>query len=110
MGTSESVNHPDLALVRQRHSIRNPAGLDDWQQMFQQIYPRSADERGRSTVGLLEELGELAEATRVFGEYPRYFVGKAANIFSYLMAIANQHQLRLLQEEKNFSFESLFES
>jgi hypothetical protein len=110
MGTSESVNHPDLALVRQRHSIRNPAGLDDWQQMFQQIYPRSADERGRSTVGLLEELGELAEATRVFGKYPRYFVGKAANIFSYLMAIANQHQLRLLQEEKNFSFESLFES
>src|SRR3954449_12257691 len=37
MGTSESVNHPDLALVRQRHSIRNPAGLDDWQQMFQHL-------------------------------------------------------------------------
>jgi hypothetical protein len=34
-----------------------------------------------------------------------YFLGEAADIFSYLMGIANEHSLRLKQEHgQNFSF------
>ena len=108
IGTSASVDHASLALVRSQNAPKQPNGLDEWQKMFQEIYPRSADERGRSTVGLLKELGELAEAIRVFEKYPKYFVGEAADIFSYLMGIANEHQLRLRQEDKEFSFEQEF--
>jgi hypothetical protein len=61
-------------------------GLNEWQLMFQEIYPRESDDRWRSTIGLFEELGELAEAIRVFDKYPMYFLGEAADIFSYLMA------------------------
>ena len=77
--------------------------------MFQRIYPRSIRDRGRSTVGLLEELGELAEAIRIFGMPPNYFLGEAADTFSYLMGIANEHSLRMSQDTgTEFSFESEF--
>lgn len=102
----------DHARLRRRYpenSERRPAGLDEWQLMFQEIYPREADDRGRSTIGLFEELGELAEAIRVFDKYPMYFMGEAADIFSYLMGIANEHALRLAQDQgKEFSFELEF--
>ena len=72
--------------------------------MFQEIYPRSLDEHGRSTIGLLEELGEAAEAVRVFEQHPKYFFGEAADIFSYIMGIANEHALSLAKEGEEFSF------
>jgi len=56
-------------------------------------YPREADDRARSTIGLFEELGEIAEAIRVFEKYPMYFLGEAADIFSYLMGIVILHPL-----------------
>jgi hypothetical protein len=60
---------------------------------------------GLSTIGLFEELGEIAEAIRVFEKHPMYFLGEAADIFSYLMGIANEHSLRLKQEHgQDFSF------
>jgi hypothetical protein len=55
----------------------------------------------------MEELGELAEAIRVFDEFPEYFAGEAADVFSYLMGAANEHALRTAREEKpEFSFEA----
>jgi hypothetical protein len=76
--------------------------------MFQSIYPRSLEERGRSTIGLFEELGELAEAVRVFEVHPKYFLGEAADTFSYLMGIANEHSMRIASEGSQFSLEAEF--
>jgi NTP pyrophosphatase (non-canonical NTP hydrolase) len=106
---SGTFDHIRLRQLYRDNSGRRPLGLDDWQLMFQEIYPREADDRGRSTIGLFEELGELAEAIRVFDKHPMYFLGEAADVFSYLMGIANEHSLRLAQDQGDqFSFESEF--
>jgi NTP pyrophosphatase (non-canonical NTP hydrolase) len=107
-GTSPTVNHDELAKYFEANWETRPVGLNDWQEMFQKIYPRSLEEHGRSTIGLLEELGELAEAVRVFEVHPRYFLGEAADTFSYLMGIANEHSIRLAQDGEKFDFESEF--
>jgi NTP pyrophosphatase (non-canonical NTP hydrolase) len=104
-GTDETV---DKALVmdayQQRRALR-PGGLDEWQEMFARIYPRSLSDGPRSILGLFEELGELAEAVRVYDVHPQYFFGEAADTFSYIMGLANEHTLREHQEGREFSFE-----
>jgi hypothetical protein len=107
-GTGPTVDHEAVGEHFKSNWDSRPVGLDAWQAMFQAIYPRTVDDRARSTVGLLEELGELAEAVRVFEVHPKYFLGEAADSFSYIMGIANEHSLRLAQEGKAFSFESEF--
>src|SRR5215467_16156853 len=74
------------------------------------IYPRNIEEKpSQSTVGLMEELGELSEAIRVFDRYPKYFAGEAADVFSYLMGIANEHAMRERRDhDREFSFETEF--
>lgn len=93
-GTAKTVDHAALRQVRANAAAR-PVRLADWQLMFKNIYPRSMDDAraARSTLGLLEELGELAEAIRVFDRYPKYFAGEAADVFSYLMGMANERAL-----------------
>jgi NTP pyrophosphatase (non-canonical NTP hydrolase) len=79
--------------------------------MFDEIYPREAAAlgTGRSTVGLLEELGELAEAIRVFEKHPKYFAGEAADVFSHLMGFANEYRVKLQLEGKgDFDFQGAF--
>lgn len=98
-GTESTVDHASLRRMYEINAKRRPKGLDAWQQMFQDIYPRSTDDKARSTLGLFEELGELSEAVRVFERYPKYFAGEAADTFSYLMGIANEYSLRLAQED-----------
>lgn len=108
-GTSSTVDHSAVIKIFEQNWDNRPVGLDDWQKMFQQIYPRSLSDHGRSTVGLLEELGELAEAIRVFEMHPKYFLGEAADTFSYLMGIANEHSLRMAQSSgEDFSLEVEF--
>lgn len=108
-GTRSTVDHDELLRFSELNRTRMPKSLNQWQGMFQEIYPREADDRGRSTIGLLEELGELGEAVRVFDRHPKYFAGEAADTFSYLMGIANEHSLRLAQEEEEeFSFQAEF--
>jgi len=108
-GTERTLNHEAVRKLYQQNWKKRPTGLDDWQKMFQRIYPRRLGERGRSTVGLLEELGELAEAVRVFDRYPKYFAGEAADVFSYLMGYANEHALRFERDYgREFSFEDEF--
>jgi NTP pyrophosphatase (non-canonical NTP hydrolase) len=108
-GTSRTVDHAALRLALEKNASAMPTTLNDWQSMFGAIYPRSIDDvrSGRSTIGLLEELGELAEAVRVFDRYPKYFAGEAADVFSYLMGLANEYEL-LAQQESDvpFSLES----
>jgi NTP pyrophosphatase (non-canonical NTP hydrolase) len=108
-GTASTVNHPELARLYRENLSNRPATLNDWQGMFQKIYPRQLTDQGRSTVGLLEELGEFAEAVRVGETHPKYFLGEAADLFSYIMGIANEHEIRLAQEHgQPFSFQEEF--
>ncbi|MGA8023477.1 MAG: CHAT domain-containing protein, partial [Candidatus Acidiferrales bacterium] len=109
-GTSSTVNHAALRDEYEKNAHRRPLSISGWQSMFQDIYPRSYDDAraARSTLGLFEELGELAEAVRVFERYPKYFAGEAADVFSYLMGLANEHMLLEQQTDKNFNLEDEF--
>jgi NTP pyrophosphatase (non-canonical NTP hydrolase) len=97
-GTSSTVNHDALRAAHTRNLPHRPKSLNEWQSMFQKIYQRGPDDR-RSVVGLFEEIGELAEAIRVFEPHPEYFAGEAADVFSYLMGVANELGSRMLQED-----------
>jgi NTP pyrophosphatase (non-canonical NTP hydrolase) len=106
-GTNSTVNHADLIRKYSDNRAMRPAGLNDWQRMFDKIYPRHLENDSRSVVGLFEELGELAEAVRVFDRYPKYFAGEAADVFSYLMGLANEYSLQLQRDDKGiFDFEA----
>lgn len=109
-GTDTTVNHAEVNRYFDKNWDNRPTSLNEWQDMFQEIYPRRVDERGRSVIGLFEEVGELAEAVRVFEAHPKYFLGEAADTFSYLMGIANEHKLRAAQTDLPFSFEEEFVS
>ncbi|MDZ4866049.1 MAG: CHAT domain-containing protein [Alphaproteobacteria bacterium] len=107
-GTAKTLNHADvMELFRQNWSSR-PATLGDWQRMFAAIYPRNINDSGRSSLGLMEELGEFAEAIRVAEVHPKFFLGEAADIFSYLMGMANEHEMREVQDDRTFSFDQEF--
>lgn len=101
-GTDGTVNHAEVSSFFKNNWNLRPAALNDWQKMFSDIYPRRVGDVGRSTLGLMEELGELAEAVRVFDAHPHYFLGEAADIFSYIMGLANEHALRAAQDGGSF--------
>jgi NTP pyrophosphatase (non-canonical NTP hydrolase) len=107
-GTKSTVDHDELRRLYVKNQEKKPQSLNGWQRMFQDIYPRSITDVGRSTIGLLEELGELAEAIRVYDQHPMYLLGEAADTFSYLMGIANEHQLKEEMEDQTFSLEDEF--
>jgi NTP pyrophosphatase (non-canonical NTP hydrolase) len=94
IGTQQSVNHTSLREKYIHNRTLRPHGINDWQKMFHKVYPRSPDDSSRSVVGLFEELGELAEAVRVFDRHPKYFIGEAADVFSYLMGLANEYAIQ----------------
>jgi len=104
-GTTKTVDHEALRQAYLKNAAAMPATIDGWQQMFAEIYPRSVDDArsGRSALGLFEELGELAEAVRVFDQYPKYFAGEAADVFSYLMGLANEYEL-LVRQDRDAAF------
>lgn len=67
-----------------------PGRLGDWQAMFSRIYPaQQTEDYGPSFARLAEELGELAEAVRVFPAVPGYFLSEAADVFAWLMHTQN---------------------
>jgi pyrimidine deaminase RibD-like protein/NTP pyrophosphatase (non-canonical NTP hydrolase) len=67
-----------------------PSRLREWQRMFSTIYPaQQTEEYGPSFARLAEELGELAEAVRIFRSEPGYFLSEAADVFAWLMHIQN---------------------
>lgn len=108
-GTKRTLDHAALRQKYLDNKTLRPHGIGEWQLMFDKIYPRALDDSARSIVGLFEELGELAEAVRVFDRFPKYFVGEAADVFSYLMGLANEHSLKLESEDKGtFDLESEF--
>lgn len=104
-GTASTVDHPSLRKKETENIEHMPKGLNDWQRMFQDIYARDPD-HDRSAIGLMEELGELAEALRVFERHPRFLAGEAADTFSYIMGLANEYSIRKqVETEQAFDFE-----
>jgi ferredoxin len=58
--------------------------------MFNTIYPAQQTEPFDAVFGRFsEELGELAEAVRVVDAVPQYFISEAADVFAWLMHLAN---------------------
>jgi hypothetical protein len=56
-GTARTVNHAEVVAQYEHAWETRPRGLDGWQTMFNIIYPRRVGEEGRSTLGLMEEIG-----------------------------------------------------
>jgi NTP pyrophosphatase (non-canonical NTP hydrolase) len=105
LGTDRTVDHDALNGEYEKNKDKRPKTLDEWQKMFQEIYPRTTyDQPGRSTLGLFEEIGEFAEAIRVFDRHPKYFAGEAADVFSYIMGIANEFVVRETTRSTDFKF------
>jgi NTP pyrophosphatase (non-canonical NTP hydrolase) len=102
------IDYHELRKVYGEKSETRPRGLRQWQQMFQDIYPRTRSDIGFSATKLFEELGELAEAIRVIDNYPNYFLSEAADVFSYLMGIANEIAQTGNDENGLVSIESQF--
>jgi pyrimidine deaminase RibD-like protein/NTP pyrophosphatase (non-canonical NTP hydrolase) len=69
---------------------RRPNSIGGWQRMFAAIYPvHDAERYGWTFARLTEELGELAEAVRIFDQAHGYFCNEAADVFAWLMHIQN---------------------
>jgi NTP pyrophosphatase (non-canonical NTP hydrolase) len=105
-GTKNTVDHRALRELARVNESSRPRSLDEWREMFDAIYPRRMGDREshRSTSGLLEELGELAEAVRVHGRHPKYVAGEIADVVSYLLGIANEYALVVASEQDGEEF------
>ncbi len=58
--------------------------------MFAGIYPvQQVEDYPATFARLCEELGELAEAVRVFPAVPGYFLSEASDVFAWLMHVQN---------------------
>lgn len=85
---SAGPNWPVLASLGDQG--RRPSRVSEWQAMFSRIYPaQQTEDYGPSFARLAEELGELAEAIRVFRSEPGYVLSEAADVFAWLMHIQN---------------------
>ena len=77
-------------LASRKNGNTRPHKLSEWLIMFRTIFPVSQSETyGPTFARLTEELGELAEAVRVFEEEPNYFLSEAADVFAWLMRVEN---------------------
>jgi pyrimidine deaminase RibD-like protein len=82
---------PDwLTLKKLGANKAKPKTIGDWQLMFDTIYPvASTDDYKPVFARLVEELGELSEAVRVFPAEPGYYLSEACDVFAWLMRIQN---------------------
>lgn len=70
---------------------KRPRSLRSWQEMFDFIYPRGdTTSFDMNFSRLAEELGELSEAVRLLQLTHAYFMNEAADVFAWLMGMANQ--------------------
>jgi hypothetical protein len=79
-----------LATLARKNSGERPISLGSWQRMFAKIYrtdPAASFAAGFAR--LMEEIGELAEAVRVYTVVPGYVLSEAADVFAWLMKIQN---------------------
>jgi NTP pyrophosphatase (non-canonical NTP hydrolase) len=90
-----------------------PVSLGEWQKMFAEIYQvQQTENYGHSLARLTEELGELAEAVRVFPEQPGYFLSEAADVYAWLMHIQNllEYKTGIPRQDRGKALERTFAS
>lgn len=80
-----------LQTIGAKNKEKRPRTLASWQRMFAEIYPVSQAETslGTTFARLIEELGELTTAVRMFETESEYFLSEAADLFAWLMRIPN---------------------
>ncbi len=80
-----------LRIIAENHANKRPSTLGSWQRMFAEIYPvsQSETEFGPTFARLMEELGELTTATKLFEVESDQFLCEAADLFAWLMRIPN---------------------
>ncbi|HXD31606.1 MAG TPA: deaminase [Pyrinomonadaceae bacterium] len=91
----------ELRRLAERNIEHQPKRLSEWQQMFSAIYPPASTEDYTKTFAkLTEEMGELAEAIRVFSAEPGYFLSEAADVFAWLMKLNNLVEAKKPRNER----------
>jgi pyrimidine deaminase RibD-like protein/NTP pyrophosphatase (non-canonical NTP hydrolase) len=91
----------ELKEIGRKHKV--PESLGAWQRMFGSIYrPTHKPEFESTFARLTEELGELAEAVRVFPAAPGYFLSEAADVFAWLMNIQNNLDYQASAESEDY--------
>jgi pyrimidine deaminase RibD-like protein len=96
----EKSKQPDWAALNMRAGETRsemPARLLDWQKLFGSIY--EVPPIDFVIAKLTEELGELAEAVRVRGVKPGYFLNEASDVFAWLMQLQNAIDEAELKED-----------
>jgi len=75
-----------VAEAGQKNIAQKPASLGMWYSMFATIYQPQQQEDIAGVFGrITEELGELAEAVRLFSLAPGYFFSEASDLFAWLI-------------------------
>lgn len=99
---SKGPDWSELERIGSANSASQPRTIADWQQMFATIYPSnpSTEEYSKIFAKLSEEMGELAEAIRVFSEEPGYFLSEAADVFAWLMKINNLVENKVIKSNR----------
>jgi pyrimidine deaminase RibD-like protein/NTP pyrophosphatase (non-canonical NTP hydrolase) len=92
---SRGPDWAELMRLADRPNDEKPKTIAEWQRMFAGIYPPSSTEDFSPTFAkLTEEMGELAEALRVFSTAPGYLLSEAADVFAWLMKLNNLVELK----------------
>jgi pyrimidine deaminase RibD-like protein/NTP pyrophosphatase (non-canonical NTP hydrolase) len=87
---STKIDWETLGQIGITNARQKPQRVSEWQRMFGEIYPvQQTEDFGSTFARLVEELGELAEALRIFPAAPGYFLSEAADLFAWLMHIQN---------------------
>jgi len=95
-----------LSTIADQNRNDRPQRLSEWQAMFQRIYPASPGENfGHSFARLMEEIGELSEAVRVFSSEPGYFLSEAADVFAWTMHVQNIMEMKSESTEWGIAIE-----
>ena len=82
-----------LRKIGEENSGKMPETVASWQQMFNEIYPKTEETTHQRIFSrLAEELSELAEAVRALPITRTYFLNESADVFAWLMGEANQLQ------------------
>lgn len=100
----EDARRPDWPeLERLGKGKVKPKSLGEWQRMFRTIYKQPVKPDFETALArLAEELGEFAEAIRVFPFAPGYVLSEAADVFAWLMNIQNNIDYRNGTDEPHF--------
>lgn len=85
-------NYEELMKTAENKKDQMPKSLDDWQALFQKLYPRNNEyDMGKNVHHLFEELAELSEVHRLYftGQGKEIVDMELADVFSWIIGFAN---------------------